>query len=91
LPEPSSYNLANPARVVRLQLPKLAMPRGAIYAPMRPINQGGIVIFEKINADAEEEIVEMAVAGGMTAGEADANKDKPVEPHAPFEFVFDDH
>jgi 26S proteasome regulatory subunit N2 len=90
VPEPSFHNISNPARVVRLQMRKLSMTDGARYAPIKPISQGGIILFENLKTDEEEEIVELAVAGGVT-GEKEAKENKVIEPHSPFEFAIGDY
>ena len=90
MPEPSFYNISNPARVVRLQMRKLSMADGARYAPIKPISQGGIIMLENMKTEEEEEIVELAIAGGVTGGK-EAKENKIVEPHSPFEFAIGDY
>jgi len=57
------------------------------YAAIKPITQGGIIMFENLHPDEEETIVELAIAGGIT-GEEETKVSKPVEAHTPFEFSF---
>lgn len=63
------------------------MPEGSPYQPMKPINQGGIVLFQKTDPAKDEEIVELALAGG-TMGEVANEAETTVKPHETFEFNF---
>uniref|UniRef100_A0A915N686 26S proteasome non-ATPase regulatory subunit 1 n=1 Tax=Meloidogyne javanica TaxID=6303 RepID=A0A915N686_MELJA len=86
--EPSFHNISNPARVVRLQLRKLSMPtEGSQYTPIKSITRGGIIMFERLNEDEEEELVEAAIAGGISSDSGDSKDGmKTVAPHEPFNF-----
>lgn len=86
-PEPTFHNISNPGRAVRLQLRKLSLPDYTGYAAIKPITQGGIIMFENLHPEEEEAIVELAIAGGIT-GEEETKVSKPVEAHTPFEFSF---
>ncbi|KAL3108381.1 hypothetical protein niasHT_015303 [Heterodera trifolii] len=86
VPEPSFHTLSNPSRVVRLQLRALTMPDDSPYKPMKPINHGGITMFQNTDPNKADEIVELAVAGGMVA--EGPKETEPVKPHDSFEFNF---
>lgn len=85
--EPSYHNISNPARVVRLQLRKLSMPNeGTHYTPIKSITRGGIIMFEHLNENEEEELVEAAIAGGVSDSADSKDGTKIVAPHEPFNF-----
>jgi len=87
--EPTSYNISNPARAIRLQLKVLATPEGSRYHPLKSLHYGGIIMLQDTKAgETEEEIVEQAVAGGTTS-HIKPGEENLVEPNipAPFEFA----
>lgn len=53
-PEPATYNLQNPARVVRLQLKTLQMPENSRYKPLKALSQGGIIMLRDKKAGQEK-------------------------------------
>lgn len=85
--ESSFHNIQNPARVVRLQLRKLSMPtEGVQYTPIKSITRGGIIMFEHLNENEEEELVEAAIAGGVSDSVDQKENNKTIAPHEPFTF-----
>ncbi|MFH4977830.1 hypothetical protein AB6A40_004539 [Gnathostoma spinigerum] len=83
--EPNSYNLQNPARVVRLQLKTLEMPEDSRYKPLKALSQGGIIMLRDKKAGQErEEIVALVAAGGTHSRES---KEDEAKPPAPFEIT----
>ncbi|KAM3728445.1 26S proteasome non-ATPase regulatory subunit [Dirofilaria immitis] len=83
-PEPTSYTLQNPARIVRLQLKTLQMTENNRYKPLKTLSQGGIIMLRDRKAgQEEEEIVALAAAGGTRMEGKDSSEE--AKPHTPFE------
>ncbi|VDO29242.1 unnamed protein product [Onchocerca flexuosa] len=83
-PEPTSYTLQNPARIVRLQLKTLQMTENNRYKPLKALSQGGIIMLHDRKAGQEkEEIVALAAAGGTRVEGKDSSEE--AKPHTPFE------
>lgn len=61
-PEPSFEILQNPARILRQQTKVIQLVEGSVYAPVKDIQIGGIVMVKHIKGESEEELVE-PVAG----------------------------
>uniref|UniRef100_A0AC34GYE8 26S proteasome regulatory subunit RPN2 C-terminal domain-containing protein n=1 Tax=Panagrolaimus sp. ES5 TaxID=591445 RepID=A0AC34GYE8_9BILA len=77
-PEPSTFNVKNPARVVRLQLKTLQVLDESRYKPLKNLNHGGIIILKDSKPDEKEDIVALVPAGGSTNAPGSANPDFPV-------------
>uniref|UniRef100_A0A914QD68 26S proteasome regulatory subunit RPN2 C-terminal domain-containing protein n=1 Tax=Panagrolaimus davidi TaxID=227884 RepID=A0A914QD68_9BILA len=76
--EPSTFNVKNPARVVRLQLKTLHAPDESRYKPLKNLNHGGIIILKDSTPGEKEDIVALVPAGGSTNSSGSANADFPV-------------
>uniref|UniRef100_A0A914YSB1 26S proteasome regulatory subunit RPN2 C-terminal domain-containing protein n=1 Tax=Panagrolaimus superbus TaxID=310955 RepID=A0A914YSB1_9BILA len=77
-PEPSTFNVKNPARVVRLQLKTLQVLDESRYKPLKNLNHGGIIILKDNKPGEKEDIVALVPAGGSTNAPGSANPDFPV-------------
>lgn len=78
MPEPSSFNVKNPARVVRLQLKTLQVLEESRYKPLKALNHGGIILLKDSKPGEKEDIVALVQAGGSTNAPGQANKESEV-------------
>ena len=82
-PEPSFFNIKNPARVVRFQLKTLQVLEDSRYKPLKSLSHGGIILLKDTKPEEKEEIVALVPAGGSTNAPGSANAEAPVP--SPFE------
>ncbi|KAE9552793.1 hypothetical protein FO519_004010 [Halicephalobus sp. NKZ332] len=72
-PEPTFFNIKNPARVVRLQLKTLQVLEDSRYKPLKSLSHGGIILLKDTKPEEKEEIVALVPAGGSTNAPGLAN------------------
>jgi 26S proteasome regulatory subunit N2 len=88
-PEPSTFNVKNPARVVRLQLKTLQVLDDSRYKPLKNLNNGGIIILKDSKPEEKEDIVALVPAGGSTNASGSSSSDVTVP--AAFEIKLSDY
>uniref|UniRef100_A0A7E4VWK0 RPN2_C domain-containing protein n=2 Tax=Panagrellus redivivus TaxID=6233 RepID=A0A7E4VWK0_PANRE len=78
VPEPSSFNIKNPARVVRLQLKTLQVFEESRYKPLKSLHHGGIILLKDTKPEEKEDIVALVPAGGSTNAPGSSSSEAPL-------------
>ncbi|XP_062521379.1 26S proteasome non-ATPase regulatory subunit 1-like [Corticium candelabrum] len=85
-PEPLFEMLANPARVIPVQLRVLSMPSGSRYEPLKLVNVGGVIMLSDKDEEQPQELVESLPDPIYTAVDDEGPEPDPPEP---FEYIED--
>lgn len=83
-PEPNTFTIANPARVLDAQLKYMSIAHPSRYTPLQPLQ--GIVMLQDALNGKDEEVVELSELTKVDSTESTAGGEPEPREHAPFEF-----